>query len=443
MIDEFRQFILQHELVKPGSKVLVAVSGGIDSMVMARLFLELGTDIGIAHCNFCLRGQESDMDEEHVSQFAHKHDIPFYTIRFETKKIASERKISVQMAARDLRYEWFEKIKRAEGYNCIAIAHNLNDNIETLLINLTRGTGLAGMTGIKVSGNGIIRPLLFATREMIDKYCHENKILYREDRSNAETTYTRNKIRHLVIPVLKEINPSIEQTLNDTADRFSEFNDILSDYISGLKKEMFSIDGQYAIFNVSRLKVYLHNHTILFELFRSYGITGSLLSDLESVIRGRTGGKIHTATHRIIKNRSELIVTEIADQLESIYTLADVSSLRETPGIISASVVEIDETFKITSDNDIACMDAEKVNFPLIIRKWKNGDHFHPLGMNKRKLLSDYFIDKKYSVFDKENIRILESHGKIVWIIGERIDNRVRITPSTKKVLVIKSAPRV
>ena len=235
MLTKFKKFIVENNLINPGDRILLAVSGGIDSMVMAHLFLHLENETGIAHCNFSLRASESDQDEEMVRSFAAEHDIPFYTARFKTKAFAKKNKLSVQMAARELRYEWFAKIMKERRYDSIAVAHNLNDNIETLLINLTRGTGLAGLTGMKPVSNGIIRPLLFATRLDIIAYCNHHSIIFREDKSNADTKYTRNKIRHLVIPVLKEINPSIETTLSETAERFSGINAILSEYISGMK----------------------------------------------------------------------------------------------------------------------------------------------------------------------------------------------------------------
>jgi tRNA(Ile)-lysidine synthase len=235
MIDEFKKFISENNLINPGDKILLAVSGGIDSMVMSHLFYQLNYKIGIAHCNFSLRAHESDKDEEFVHRFANERNIPFYTVRFETKSFAKKNRLSVQMAARELRYTWFEEIRLNKGYDATAVAHNLNDNIETLLINLIRGTGLAGMAGMKPLSKRIIRPLLFASREEIINYQKNNNIIYREDKSNAETKYTRNKIRHLVIPVLKEINPSIETTLYETAERFSGFNEIVSEYISQLR----------------------------------------------------------------------------------------------------------------------------------------------------------------------------------------------------------------
>jgi tRNA(Ile)-lysidine synthase len=439
MIDEFKKYISANYIIKPGDKILLTVSGGIDSMVMAHLFYKQHYNIGIAHCNFSLRAGDSDKDEKFVHQFASDHNIPFYTTRFETKAFAKMNGLSVQMAARELRYKWFEEIRMKNGYDFIAVAHNLNDNIETLLINLIRGTGLTGMTGMKPISNRVIRPLLFATRKDILTFSDQHKIAFREDKSNADTKYTRNKIRHLVIPVLKEINPSIEITLNETAERFSGFNEIVSEYISQLRESISEEKEQFITFSISQLKTYLHNKTILFELFKPYGITNALLINLLKVIEGKTGGQIITDTHRIIKNRKELIVSDEEIRNETPYTIKNEQEFCVFPGISSARNVRITEKFEIPSDPHIACIDSQKVTFPMTIRKWKAGDHFYPLGMNKKKKLSDYFIDNKYSRFDKENIFILESNGKIVWIIGDRIDDRFKITGSTKKGLLIKS----
>jgi len=439
MINEFKKFISENNLIKTGDKILLAVSGGIDSMVMAHLFHHQKYSIGIAHCNFSLRDGESDKDEDLVRQFADANNIPFYTIRFDTKKFARENKLSVQMAARELRYKWFEKLRYEGAYDSVAVAHNLNDNIETLLINLIRGTGLAGLAGMKPVSNKIIRPLLFATRNDIISYRDNYNILFREDKSNNDTKYIRNKIRHLVIPVLKEINPSIEVTLNEASERFSGFNEIVSDHITSLRECIKEEKEQFITFNITLLKKYSHNKAVLFELFKPYGITGALLTDLMKIIEGKTGGQVITDTHRIIKNRKELIVSDGKKQVEKSYTLDSIEELTMFAGISTAKIVTINQTYEIPNDQYIACLDSQKVTLPLIIRKWKAGDYFYPLGMRQKKKLSDYFIDKKYSIFDKENIFILESGGKIAWIIGDRIDDRFKITNSTKTGLLIRS----
>lgn len=442
MLNGFKKFISENNLIKPDDRILLAVSGGIDSMVMAHLFLKLGYETGIAHCNFSLRAKESDKDEESVRKYAGDNNIPFYSSHFETKTYAKKNGLSVQMAARELRYAWFEEIRKENKYDSIAVAHNLNDNIETLIINLTRGTGLAGLSGMRLVSNRIIRPLLFASRQDIITYCNANGILYREDKSNADTKYVRNKIRHLILPVLKEINPSIETTLNETAERFIGLNEIVTEYINKLREKTSEHNEDVIIFNISLLRTHLHNKTILFELFKPYGITNVQLNDLLKVINGKTGGQIYTGTYRIIKNRKEIIVSHEEIKNEISFSIKNIGGFKKIPGIESARFVRITDNFEILSDRSTACIDAEKLLFPLIIRKWKPGDHFYPLGMKQKKKLSDYFIDNKYSILDKENKLILESDGKIVWIMGDRLDNRFRITRSTKKALIIKSTKK-
>ncbi len=441
MPDEFRNFIQSNNLVDSNDRILLAVSGGIDSMAMAHLFLSIGTHPGIAHCNFSLRAAESDMDEEFVRDFAKRHDLPFYNVRFKTREYARRRKISVQMAARELRYEWFEKIRKANHYDLIAIAHNLNDNIETLLINLTRGTGLTGLSGIRPSGNYIIRPLLFATRQKITEYCNENGIAFREDRSNAETKYTRNKIRHLVLPVLKEINPSVEETLNETAQRFASLDKIVSGYVDQLIRTTSVASGDTTIFSVNKLTELNPDRALLFEVFSRYGITGSGSSDLSGLLKGNTGRMIITGTHRIVKNRGELIVEPAEGRKSADYQISKPEDLNDIPGILSAVIIDRGPDFIIPCEKNVACIDFEKICFPLVIRGWKKGDFFYPLGMNRKKKLSDYFTDRKYSLPDKENARILESDGKIVWILGERLDERFKVTSSTTTILLIRLQP--
>jgi tRNA(Ile)-lysidine synthase len=420
--------------------VLLAVSGGIDSMVMADLFSRTGIEYGIAHCNFSLRGTESDKDEDLVSKNAARHKVPFYLIKFQTAKYAESKGISIQMAARELRYSWFEDIRLANNYDLVAVAHNMNDNIETLLINLTRGTGIDGLTGMKPLGNHIIRPLLFATRNTIEKYQKRHRIVFHEDSSNAETKYTRNKIRHLVIPNLKEINPSIEITLSETAERMNGVSEIVELFTNGLRQDLIRTKNGSLCIRISSLNQYMGNKTIIYELFKPFGITGNNLKDLYNIIGGRTGGQIITGSHRIIKNRQEIIIVSNSPITEDIFKAAKPAELRNSPFIGSVRIISLTGKYSILKDNSAANLDLDLISFPLIIRKWNSGDFFYPFGMKSKKKLSDYFIDRKYSKIEKEKARILESKGRIVWIIGERIDNRFRITNSTKKAIIIKAS---
>jgi tRNA(Ile)-lysidine synthase len=442
MLQRFRKFIAANYLVKPGDKILLAVSGGIDSMVMTHLFLKSGYDIGIAHCNFSLRSAESDMDEELVAEFASEHNIPFFSIRFETKAYAMNKGISVQMAARELRYRWFEEIRNVNGYDSIAVAHNLTDNIETLMINLIRGTGIAGLTGMKPSANNIIRPLLFATRMEIIEYCSSQGITYREDKSNADTKYLRNKIRHQIIPLLREINPSIESTLSETAEILTGSYEIISDHIKLLREKVSEQKGETIAFNISLLDPHIHNRAVLFELFRPYGISDVSLNDLINIIKGKTGGQLFTGSYRIIKNRKELLVSVRKDDVTK-KLINNPQDFAAVPAVESVRSVIITAGFTLPEGPPEVCIDSDKLSYPLVLRKWDTGDYFYPLGLNHKKKVSNYFIDNKYSRIDKDNALILESDGKIVCILGDRIDSRFSITATSRNALIIKTRQSV
>lgn len=437
MLSAVHEFIAENRLIKHGESILLAVSGGVDSMVMAHLFLHMPFKKAIAHCNFSLRGDESDDDQMFVEQFSSENNIIFHTIRFPTREYAAEKGLSIQMAARELRYSWFEQVRKEHGYDLVAVAHNRNDNAETLIFNLARGTGPAGLSGMKPKFGNIIRPILFASREAINEYCLLHNIRYREDRSNSDTKYTRNKIRHLVIPVLGEINPSIVDTLAESAGRFSEVNEILNRFISDLREKVSVKNGDTTVINLSLLKGYLGNRTILFGLFRPFGTGSHQIDDLLQLIAGKTGGRLFTGTHRLIKNRDEIIISGEKSAEEDTIIIKDINEIRKFPGLISAEKLIPGENFRIPSDPSMACLDSGKLTFPLIVRKWKAGDYFFPLGMTQKKKLSDYFIDRKYSIPVKENKMILESDGRIVWIIGDRIDDRFKITMQTTETLII------
>jgi tRNA(Ile)-lysidine synthase len=440
MLDEFNKYIKDKGLARKDDRILLAVSGGIDSMVMADLFLRSGYSIGIIHCNFSLRGQDSDRDEELVRKLAEKNNISFYSKKFNTSAYAEKKGISIQMAARELRYNWFEGIRRKKGYDYVAIAHNLNDNIETFIINLTRGTGIAGLTGIKPSFKGVIRPLLFATRDSIESYCRKHKIKYREDRSNSETKYVRNKIRHLVIPVLREINPSAEHSINQTAERLEDIYEALKAYLGDIRGEVSEENKEIAVFDISKLKAFIHNDSLLFELFRPYGITAATLTSLKKIISGNTGKQVFTRTHRLIKDRDRILISKITHEAEEFYEINSFSEMRTIPCIKSVIKKKITSNFKIPSDTSTACIDLALISFPLVIRKWRPGDFFYPLGMSSKKKLSDYLTDRKFSRLEKDRIMVLESKGKIIWIVGERVDNRFRVTPVTEQLVIIKAA---
>lgn len=439
MINRFLDYIRENNLFSKNSKILVAVSGGIDSMVMASLFIKCGYSIGIAHCNFSLRGDESDGDEKLVQQFAATNNIPFYHIRFETLKYAYRKKVSIEVAARELRYNWFEQIRQEHNYDCVAVAHNLNDNVETVLLNITRGTGLTGLAGMRNKNSFIVRPLLFATREEIVNFSLAERINYRDDHTNAETKFSRNKIRHLVIPVLKEINPAVEKEINECATRLSELDTFLNKQIDSIKRSIFTVENETTYANIEQLSAYANNLSVVYELFKDFGVNSTLTRNILEITSAPSGKWISTPTHRILRDREQLIIARHNKETFTPIIINNVDDINDT-GFLSAKIVDVDDNFLISKQKQSAYLDFEKVSFPMILRGWEEGDSFVPLGMKGRKKVSDYLIDNKISIHDKEKTLLLTSDKKIVWLIDERIDDRYKITNLTRKALVIDSS---
>lgn len=441
MRNDFIKYIENNNICGRNNRILLAVSGGIDSTVMTHLFMSSGFSSGIAHCNFGLRGEESDLDEELVKNIASDYGIPFHSIRFPTLAYAGDKGISMEMAARELRYRWFEEIRLSQNYDLVAVAHNLNDSIETMIINLVRGTGIAGLTGMKPVSGKIIRPLLFATRDKIVQYQRSHDIRYRDDRSNNDLKIIRNKIRHLILPVMKEINPSVEASLVETASKLAGINEIVKEYAGLIGSQSSRTDGKIVKFDIGTLKPYLKNKTLVFELFRAFNITGSTITGLLNIIEGQTGGSVYTRTHMFTKNRDELWICPCGKPGRIYCEINNTGEIKNAPGIKSAEIKKISGDLIIEKEKSIANIDFEKLTFPLVIRNWEKGDFFIPLGMKNRKKLSDYFIDNKYPLTEKDKVLVLESGGNIVWIIGERIDDRYKITSATTSMLRIEADP--
>lgn len=432
MLNKFISYYKTNNLFEESDRILLAVSGGKDSMVMLHLFNEGNNNFGVAHCNFQLREDEADKDEGFVKNCCDKRKIPFYSIRFDTVKYAEEHQLSIQMAARELRYQWFEKIRMENKYQYIATAHHKNDVAETILINLTKGTGLSGLHGIKNKTDAIIRPLLCFDREAIDAYIEKHQIPYREDQSNSATKYTRNAIRHNVIPELEKINPSLIKTLNEEAARFADLELILTDKIESEKMRCFNYSDSYikieikALLNLSPLKTYLYYFLKEFDFN---------FSDVEDIIQGlkdQSGKTYYSSTYEMIKDRDYLMLRPIKEyQAEKIK----INTFEAIP--FDHQLMEIDNNFTIKADHHFAYFDADKVKFPLELRNWEYGDAFQPYGMNGNKKVSDFLIDNKVSVFDKKNTKVLLSGKQIIWLVGHRIDDRFKITSETKEALIL------
>ncbi|AZI24287.1 tRNA lysidine(34) synthetase TilS [Pedobacter sp. G11] len=436
-VKQFQDFVAKHQLFAQGNKILLAVSGGKDSVLMLHLFKAIGVNIGVAHCNFNLRGDEAQRDELFVKMLAANFDLPFYITHFDTKKYAAENKISTQMAARDLRYNWFEEIRLAEGFDYVALAHHQNDGVETVLINLTRGTGISGLHGILPKRNHLIRPLLFLNRHEIDEIIHQMNFDFVEDSSNLSANYTRNKIRLKVIPHLQEINPQLEKTFAENAARFADIEMLLNIHVQVLAEKILNhrSDGIYiALDEISKLNP---QKLLLFELLKPYGFTESVIEEMLNHLHSSSGTHFFSSSHQAIINRAYLVIaaknsSEIANQFIHPST-THVLFGADTLNLSFSTVIEFE------SNSKKAFVNADKLIFPLILRHWQNGDKFAPLGMRQLKKISDFFIDEKVPLHLKTTTPILvNGNGDIIWVAGMRQDNRYKLTAATKKVAIFE-----
>lgn len=440
MLKEFKEFIINNKLFDKEDKILLAISGGIDSMVMLDLFQKSNFIFSIAHCNFQLRENDSNLDEKFVKNYAAKNGIKCYIKKFETLEYKNQNNISTQMAARDLRYDWFEEIANKNNYKYIATAHHLDDQIETFFINLIRGTGIAGMHGILAkNSNNIIRPLLFADREMIEAYHRNNNLDFRKDKSNDLDKYLRNYIRHNILPEFKKLNRNFAFTLNNNLSKLREVEEVYKLTIYHKMAELLDLQEEKIIINIQELKKLEPLKPYLFEFLTLYNFNESCINDLINTLEKEESGKQYfSSTNRIIKNRKSLILVPFENNVynppEKFLIKADFTSIRKPLKLN----FEVSSVLKIIKNDNIAQLDFDKLEFPLEIRKWQVGDYFYPLGMKNKKKLSDYFIDEKISVYDKESAWLLTSEKKIVWVIGYRLDERFKIDKKTKKVFKIE-----
>ena len=445
MEKQLHNFISQEKLFNKTAKILIAISGGADSIVLLDLLINTGYSCAIAHCNFKLRGQESEKDALFVENLSKKYDLKYFYKEFNTKKYSTQNKISIEMAARELRYEWFEKIRKENNYDFIATAHHKNDSVETFLLNITRGTGIRGLTGIPAKNNYIVRPLLFADKNNILEYCETNKIIFRTDKTNFQSDYNRNKIRNKIIPFFEEINPAFNQNVSQNIEKFKEIEKIYSKEILREKNNCVSYLKEDILININKLKKIEPIKTYLYEFLLPYNFSPKIIEDIILSLNNISGKKFFSQTHRLVKDRENLIISKqeqsiVSDCKKSIICINEnQNKITFDNQTLEIKNICITPNFKIKKTNSIAYIDADNIQFPLIIRKWTAGDYFFPLGMNKAKKLSDFFIDEKFSLPDKENTWLLLSEKKIIWIIGQRIDNRFRITNKTEKCLFLRN----
>jgi tRNA(Ile)-lysidine synthase len=438
MLVQFVNYLQENNLCKFGDRILLAVSGGIDSVVMAHLFRETDYQCAIAHCNFQLRGADSVSDEEFVRSLGASLEMPVFVKQFDVDKTVRDEGISVQMAARALRYAWFEELLSDHSFNLVATAHNKNDSVETFFLNLSRGTGIRGLTGIPRGNRKIIRPLLFASREEIIAFSNQRRIAFQEDASNLETKYHRNKIRHDVIPVLEQVNPGFIETMALNMTRLNEIQAIFQQAVDLVRKELFQEGSGHITIDTGKLKSLAPRRTWLYELFSPYGFTRSQCEGIEKIMDAKPGRRSISTTHQLFKDRDALILIQSSHETYNKYYLDGPEFLSLLPFPMDVEVLDREDLAEIPADPMIACLDHDEIQFPLTIRHWLHGDYFYPLGMNQMKKLSDFFVDNKISVPEKESTWILASGEKIAWIMGHRIDHRFRIREETTKVLLLR-----
>jgi len=438
MLEKFKKFIKDNNLFNNNDRILLAVSGGVDSIVMTNLFARANFNFSIAHCNFKLRGKESDEDQLFVENLAKKYGAEFYTIDFQTTEYARLNKLSIQMAARELRYSWLEKIRCENNFKYIAIAHNADDSIETFFINLVRGTGIKGLTGISVKNKNIIRPLLFATRNEIMNYCIENNLKYREDSSNKEIKYLRNKIRHLIIPKFEQFNKYFKKNIIKTINYLDESLLFVDEVINNFKEKNVVKENDIIKIKIKPLLEFKASKFLLFKIISEYGFKNKKIDQIYSSLTANSGKVFYSKDYKLIKDR-EYIIIELIKEIQSSDYLIDINKKYiDKPINMIFEVREWDINSQIEKNPEIGYFDYEKIKLPLILRHWKPGDKFVPLGMKNFKKLSDFFIDNKFSINEKDKIWLLLSKNDIIWIVGYRIDDRYKITRNTRKALIIK-----
>ena len=433
MLDKIKRYIADNKLFEQSDKLLVGLSGGADSMALLNVLIELKYDCFAAHCNFHLRGEESDKDQLYVEDWCNFKNIPLITVDFDTTKYAADNKISIEMAARELRYGWFERVRKEHDADYIAVGHHLNDSIETFLLNLIRGTGISGLSGIAPKNGRVVRPLLSVSREEIEEYLDGKATNFRVDSTNLEDIYTRNFVRLNLLPSLEKINPSINDAIARTSKNLSEVEKVYRHVMEKDIKEVL-LDN---VIDIVKLRQTISPQSVLFEILFPLGFSPSSIEDVLDSIDATPGKVFYSPSHRLIKDRISLLIDELStNEVENrTFTINKGNTHIDLPLDMSFDVKPY--PVDITKSPKYLYLDADLITYPLVLRKWQIGDWFVPFGMKGRKKLSDFFSDQKFSIKDKEDVWILVSGEDIVWVVGHRSDDRFRVTPKTKNILVI------
>ena len=431
MVQKFNNHIVTDLPFLKEKKLLVACSGGLDSVVLAHLCAALDFDFTLAHCNFSLRGAESDGDEEFVRQLASKLGVECFVEQFDTGHYAETQRLSVQMAARELRYQWFDELLQSKRLDYVLTAHHADDSLETFLINLSRGTGIEGLSGIPEVNGTIVRPLLPFSRKEILAFAESEGIEWREDGSNASTAYLRNKIRHVVVPHLKELHPAFLQNFQNTQHFLGQTNDLVINHLKELKQKMFRHEKGVVKIQISELEKLQPLDAYLYGLLSEYGFTE--WNDLKSLLGAMSGKQLISKTHRLLKDRDCLMLSKIEIKANTSYAVHLNETTSDLP--IKLKLEEL-KTLGETGEN-VVFFDKEKLNFPLVLRNWKKGDYFYPFGMRGKKKLSKFFKDEKMDLISKEKQWLLCSDEEIVWVLGKRADERFKVEESTQEIVKI------
>ena len=468
LVQRFQEFIQQQNLFHPKDRLLLAVSGGVDSVVLCELCQQSAYNLTIAHCNFQLRGEESERDEKFVRELGKKYNVEVLVKKFDTEKYAEENKKGIQEAARDLRYEWFKQVVSRESSvvsrqtsnlkretlngkrqnensshvsrftSHVLTAHHADDNIETLMMNFFRGTGLHGLQGIPVMHQYIRRPLLPFWKEELVLFAKENKLEFVEDSSNQSVKYTRNLFRNEILPLISKVYPQVKTNLQDNINRFNEIQRLYQISVDEIKKKLCKIKNDEVHIPIKQFMAY-HNRALIFEIISGYGFTERQVDEVIKLAEAGSGKFIQSPStpHRIIKFRNWFIISK--DQSMDAETIIIEEGVKNVQFSIFNLQLSILQTtnYKPETTNSVACLDAEEITFPLLLRKWKQGDYFYPLGMKKKKKLARFFIDQKLSKTEKEKAWVIEMNKKIVWVVGMRIDDRFKVTEKTKKIFKI------
>ncbi len=439
LLKNFTSYIKKENLFHPKDKLLLAVSGGVDSVVLCELCKQAGYNFVIAHCNFQLRGKESERDEDFVKALGKKYAVEVLVKKFATEKFAEENKKSIQVAARELRYKWFYEltdIRHLPVAMCILTAHHANDNIETLLMNFFKGSGISGLRGILPKQGNLIRPLLFAKKEELIAFAELNKLRFVEDSSNVLDKYSRNYFRNQLIPGLQKVFPQVEENLIDNLRRFRDIEKLYKQAVNLNKKKLLEQKGNEIHIPVLKLLQAESLSTIVYEIIKDFGFTAHQVDDVINLLKSDTGKYIQSFTHRVIKNRNWLIISPNENKEAENILIEDEGNLEFADGSMEVKKI-FNIQYSIINNQLTAQLNADKIKFPLLLRKWKQGDYFYPLGMQKKKKLSRFFIDQKLSLTQKEKTWVIEMDKKIIWIVGLRIDDRFKITGKTKNILQI------